>query len=117
MAASRGREQLTVITSDKAQLEESMAQSSARLSASELVRTSHVRATGLTPDATRGFERGIHAVVEGVRQSREIERDAPEHALPGPARQQQQSMAQAVSQGRAAHELQIRRGGGLGIGF
>ena len=60
VAASRGREQLTVITSDKARLQESVGRSGARLSASELVRTMHATsAAGLAPDASRGFERGI----------------------------------------------------------
>src|SRR4030095_5693027 len=36
VAASRGREQLTVITSDKSRLQESVGRSDARLSASEL---------------------------------------------------------------------------------
>jgi hypothetical protein len=68
VAASRGREHVTVITTDKARNEESVGRSGARLSASELVRTMHGRsAEGLRPDASRGFDRGIRAVVEVAR--------------------------------------------------
>ena len=89
VAASRGREHLTVITSDKARLEESVGRSGARLSASELVRTMHARlAEGLTPDASRGFERGIRAVVEVARQSVGFEQDSHGHAVPAPVQQQ-----------------------------
>jgi hypothetical protein len=70
VAASRGREHLTVITSDRARLEESVGQSGARLSASELLRTMHAKlADGLTQDASRGFDRGVRTVVEMARQS------------------------------------------------
>jgi hypothetical protein len=80
VAASRGREQLTVITSDKALLGEAVARSDARLSASELVR--HAQwAAGRSPDVSRGFERGIRALVEDARQSVGLERDSPGHAV------------------------------------
>jgi hypothetical protein len=91
VAASRGREHLTVITSDKPGLEEYVGRSGARLSASELVRTRHARlADGLTSDASRGFERGIRTMVEGVRQSVGFEQDHRLMAgskVPWPSRQ------------------------------
>jgi conjugative relaxase-like TrwC/TraI family protein len=114
VAASRGREQLTVITSDKALLEESVARSDARLSASELVRHAQ-RTAGLTPDASRGFERGIRAVVEGVRQSVGIERDSPGHAVSAP--RQEPSRVRAVNQERTAQSQELKRGVNLGIGL
>ncbi|MGH9410314.1 MAG: ATP-binding domain-containing protein, partial [Vicinamibacterales bacterium] len=82
VAASRGREHLTVITSDQARLEASIAQSGARQSACELVRTAHARfADGLPSDASRGFARGIRAVVEGTRWSVGFERDSQRDAV------------------------------------
>jgi conjugative relaxase-like TrwC/TraI family protein len=65
VAASRGRERLTVITSDKEVLAESVAHSDARRSASELVRA---MSQGRSMDensrlAARGFERGIRVAV------------------------------------------------------
>jgi hypothetical protein len=115
VAASRGREQLTVITSDKARLEESVARSGARLSASELVRTAHARvADGPALNASRGFERGIRAVVEEARQSLGVEQDSPGHAVPGPV--QRHAVQQAFGQERVAPAQQLQRGHDLGIG-
>ena len=115
VAASRGREQVTVITSDKARLEESVERSGARLSASELVRTMHARvAEGLTPDASRGFERGIRAAVVEARQSLGVERDSTGHAVPAPV--QQQAIQHVVSHERKAPAQQLAQGHGLGIG-
>jgi conjugative relaxase-like TrwC/TraI family protein len=115
VAASRGREHLTVITSDKAVLEESVARSGARLSASELVRTAHARlADSLAPNASRGFERGIRAVVEQARQSLGVERDSPGHVVPGPV--QQLAVQHAFGQERVAPAQELQRGHGLGIG-
>jgi hypothetical protein len=86
VAASRGREHVTVITTDKARNEESVGRSGARLSASELVRTMHGRsADGLTRGGSRGFERGIRAVVVEARQSVGVERESTGHAVPAPA--------------------------------
>jgi hypothetical protein len=114
VAASRGREQVTVITSDKARLEESVGRSGARLSASELVRTMHARvAEGLTPDVSRGFERGIRAVVVEARQSLEVERESTGHAVPAPV--QQQAIQHVVSHERKAPAQQLERGHGYGI--
>jgi conjugative relaxase-like TrwC/TraI family protein len=53
VAASRGRENLMVITSDKESLRESIARSNARQSASELSRRTQ---PGLRPGLNRGFE-------------------------------------------------------------
>jgi ATP-dependent exoDNAse (exonuclease V) alpha subunit len=103
VAASRGREHVTVITSDKARLEESVGRSGARLSASELVRTIHATsAAGLAPDASRGFERGIRTAVEGARQSVGFEHDTHRHAVPAPMQlQASQQTAGHKSEGPA----------------
>ena len=114
VAASRGREHLTVITSDKARLEESVGRSGARLSASELVRTIHAKlADGLTPDASRGFERGIRTVVEGVRRSVGFEQDSHGHAVPPPVQQQAIQHAAGHERGGPAHQLERGRGYGI----
>jgi conjugative relaxase-like TrwC/TraI family protein len=114
VAASRGREQVTVITSDKARLEESVERSGARLSASELVRTMHTRvAEGLTPDASRGFKRGIRAVVVEARQALGVEREFTGQAVPAPV--QQQAIQHAASQERKTPAQQLERGQGYGI--
>jgi hypothetical protein len=116
VAASRGREHLTVITSDRARLEESVGRSGARLSASELVRTMQARlADGLTPDASRGFERGIQAVVEGARQSVGNEQDSERHAVLAPA--QQQAIQHAAGHERGKSSQQLERGRGYGISW
>jgi hypothetical protein len=116
VAASRGREHLTVITSDKAQLEESVGRSGARLSASELARTTHARlADGLAPDASRGFERGIRTVVEVARQSVGFEQDSHGHALPAPVHQQ--AIQHTASHEREAPAQKIERGQGHGISW
>jgi hypothetical protein len=116
VAASRGREHLTVITSDKAQLEESVGRSEARLSASELVRTRDATlAEGLTPDASRGFERGIRTVAEGLRQSVGLEQDSQGHAVPAPAKQQ--AIQHIASHEREAPAQKIERGQGHGISW
>jgi hypothetical protein len=114
VAASRGREHLTVITSDKARLEEAVGRSGARLSASELVRTIHARlAEGFTLDASRGFERGIRAVAEGRRQSVGFEEDSHGHAVPAPVHQQ--AIQHTASHEREAPPQKIERGQGYGI--
>jgi ATP-dependent exoDNAse (exonuclease V) alpha subunit len=114
VAASRGREQLTVITSDKARLEESVGRSGARLSASELVRTMHARsATRLAPEASRGFERGIRTVVNGTRQSVGLEQDSHGPTVPAPVQQRAIQHAAGNERGGPAHQLE--RGQGHGI--
>jgi ATP-dependent exoDNAse (exonuclease V) alpha subunit len=114
VAASRGREHLAVITSDKALLQESIGRSGARLSASELVRTKHIHlAEGLTPDASRGFERGIRTIAEEMRQSVRLAPDSPGHAVVAPVRLQFQ---QEVGREHVGQVQQLQRGQGLGIG-
>jgi ATP-dependent exoDNAse (exonuclease V) alpha subunit len=65
VAASRGRQSVTVITSDKAQLRTTMARSMARMSASDLVRG---RATVLH----RGAHRGLEMAREVVRRTAQL---------------------------------------------
>jgi hypothetical protein len=114
VAASRGREYVTVVTSDKAQLEESVGRSGARLSATELVRTMHTKlAEGLTPDASRGFERGIRAVVVEARQALGVEQGSHGHAVAAPV--QQQAIQHAASHERKAPAQKLERGQGYGI--
>jgi hypothetical protein len=85
------------------------------VSASELVRTMHASlAEGLTPDASRGFERGIRAAVVGARQALEVEQDSHGHAVPAPV--QQQAIQHAASHERKAPAQQLAQGHGLGIG-
>jgi conjugative relaxase-like TrwC/TraI family protein len=116
VAASRGREHLTVITSDKAQLEESVGRSGARMSASELVRTRDATlAEGLAPDASRGFERGIRTMVQGVRQSMGFEQDSKGHTVPAPV--QQQAIQHAAGHERGGPAQQLERGQGHGISW
>jgi hypothetical protein len=116
VAASRGREHLTVITSDKARLEESMGRSGARLSASELVRTRDATlAEGLAPDASRGFERGIRTMAQGARQSMGFEQDSKGHEVPAPA--QQQAIQHSAGHEREAPAQKIERGQGHGISW
>jgi conjugative relaxase-like TrwC/TraI family protein len=112
VAASRGREHLTVITSDKARLEASVSQSDARQSASELVRTMHGRfAEGLPTDTSRGFARGIRAVVEEGRRSVGVERDAQREAVLAPAQQANH----AVGHERGAQVPALERGHDHGL--
>jgi hypothetical protein len=114
VAASRGREQLTVITSDKARLEESVGRSGARLSASELVRTMHARVTdGLQPDTARGFARGIRAVADVARHSVCSEQNQRGQVAPAPV--QQQDIAHAAGHEPGGPVQQAERGPGHGI--
>jgi hypothetical protein len=114
VAASRGREHLTVITSDKGRLEESVGQSGARLSASELVRTMHARVPdGLQPDTSRGFARGIRAVVDVARQPVRFDHASHGHAVAGSV--QQQDIAHADGHDRGGPVQQAERGRGHGI--
>lgn len=114
VASSRGREQLTVITSDKARLEESVGRSGARLSASELVRTMHAKsAVGLAPDASRGFERGIRTVVEGARQSVGFEQDSHGQARTAPIQLHAIPHAAGHEPGEPAQQLEQGQGHGI----
>ena len=63
VAASRGRERVTVITSDAEALRDSVGRSAARQSATELARKALVR-------MDRGIRRGLVAACELVRHAR-----------------------------------------------
>ncbi len=116
VAASRGREHLTVITSDKAQLEESVGRSGARLSASELARTTHAKlADGLTPDASRGFDRGVRMMAEVVRQSVGFEQDTQRHAVPAPMQQQASQHESGHKPEEPAHQRERGQGHGISL--
>jgi conjugative relaxase-like TrwC/TraI family protein len=65
VAASRGRQSVTVITSDKERLQETVARSMARTSASELVR-------GKLTFSHRGAHRGLAMAREMVRKAAEL---------------------------------------------
>ena len=105
-----------MITSDKVQLEESLGRSGTRLSASELARTTHAElGDGLTPDESRGFERGIRTMVQGVRQSMGFEQDSKGHAVPAPV--QQQAIQRAAGHEREGATHQVERGQGHGISW
>ena len=67
-AASRGRERVTVVTSDKARLQESIAQSGARQSASDLARQAAVVEYGWFQDGS-GVERGRQMAVALAHQA------------------------------------------------
>jgi conjugative relaxase-like TrwC/TraI family protein len=113
VAASRGREYVQVITSDKARLEASVGQSGARQSASELVRTMHVRfGAGGRTDASRGFARGIRAAVDAARRSMRFDRDSEREAVLAPVRQ---PAIHAAGRERAAAVAPLERGHDDGI--
>jgi hypothetical protein len=61
-----------------------------------------------------GFERGIRAVVVGVRQSLGFEQESQGHAVAAPV--QQQAIQHAASHERKAPAQQLAQGHGLGIG-
>jgi hypothetical protein len=113
VAASRGREQVTVITSDQARLEASVGQSGARQSVSELVRTIHARfADDRSMDASRGFARGIRALVEEGRRSVGVERESQRDAVLTPI---QQPAIHAAGHERGASVPPFERGHDDGI--
>jgi hypothetical protein len=64
VAASRGRESLTILTSDRDELRESIARTGARQSASELARKAELepehRREGLQPGLARGLDAARH---------------------------------------------------------
>lgn len=64
VAASRGREHISVVTSDKTRLQQTVAQSMARKSASELARKSH---RCLRPEGSRGMAAARELVKRAVR--------------------------------------------------
>jgi hypothetical protein len=113
VAASRGREHVTVMTSDKARLEASVGQSGARQSAFELVRTMHARwRDGGRPDASRGFARGIRAAAEEGRRSLRFDRDSEREAVLAPV---QQPAIHAGGHERGAAVAPLERGHDDGI--
>jgi ATP-dependent exoDNAse (exonuclease V) alpha subunit len=74
VAASRGRESLTVITSDKARLRETISRSTARQSATELARKLR---PGLHQSISRGMEAARRLLEWTARQFRTIYRHEP----------------------------------------
>jgi hypothetical protein len=73
VAASRGRESITVITSDRERLTQTVAQTAARKSASELVRGTHHRGLSMARELIRAATRLVAAVRERLTQQ-----DVPE---------------------------------------
>jgi hypothetical protein len=73
VAASRGRESITIITSDKERLTQSVAQTAARRSASELVRGTRHRGLSMARELIRAATRLVAAVRERLTQQ-----DVPE---------------------------------------
>ena len=67
VAASRGREHIAVVTSDKDALRASVARSSARQSASELARKTEPAQESKHQDLHRSFARGLAAAREQAR--------------------------------------------------
>jgi ATP-dependent exoDNAse (exonuclease V) alpha subunit len=77
VAASRGRESVTVITSDKERLRESVARSTARKSASELARRTR-------PWLQPGDQRGLAAARALVRRAAQFVTSLPERVWQKP---------------------------------
>jgi hypothetical protein len=108
-AASRGREEVTVVTSDKALLQDSIGRPGARPSTSELVRKMHASPDrGQRPDVSRGFERGIRAAAVVAQQTTEQQRGHDVRARPAPGHRQE--MEPAAGRRQPAHAQQIERG-------
>ena len=80
VAASRGRENVTVITSDKQRLQQTVAKSTARKSASELVRSAR-------PCAQRGAYRGFAAARDMVKRAARFVASIPQRILTPPERE------------------------------
>ena len=74
VAASRGRESITVVTSDKQRLRQTVAKSAARKSASELVR-------GARPCVQRGAYRGLAAARDMVKRAARFVASVPQRIL------------------------------------
>jgi hypothetical protein len=84
VAASRGRESITVVTSDKERLTQMVAQTAARKSASELVRGSPCRGMAMARELIRTAVQFAEALQERLKQTVAIERRKEhrrEHAL------------------------------------
>ena len=81
VAASRGRESVQVITSDKERLRQTVARSTVRKSASELAR-------GTQPGLRPGQQRGLAAAVIAMRRAAQFVREVPKRILrPAPRRE------------------------------
>ena len=115
VAASRGREQLTVITSDKARLEESVGRSGARLSASELVRTMHASVGGRPRSRMR--REASNGASERWWRGRASRWDSSRipMGMRVPAPVQQQAIAHAAGHEPGGPAQQLERGQGHGI--
>lgn len=108
VAASRGRESVTVVTSDKSLLQESVGRSGERQSASEMVRKIRQnQPRGKRFGLQRGEIRGHSAAREMARQAAWQER---EPSRKGPDR------SQAVEQPGRQQERQVERGRDYGFG-
>jgi conjugative relaxase-like TrwC/TraI family protein len=84
VAASRGRESITVVTSDKERLTQMVAQTAARKSASELVRGTPRRGMAMARELIRTTVQFAEALRERLKQKVAIERrkeHTREHAL------------------------------------
>ena len=105
---------LTVITSDKARLEESVGRSGARLSASELVRTMHARWPMASSQMRReGSHAGFGQWWTGRASRWDSSRIPIGHAVAAPVQQQAIQHAAGHERGGPAHQLE--RGQGHGI--
>jgi hypothetical protein len=113
VAVSRGREQVTVITSDKARLQDSIGRSGARPSASELVRKMQASLDHRQqPDISRGFERGIRAAAL-ARQASGCERAQERSMVSAPVPKQEIEPASNANQQGPALHLERGRSHGL----
>jgi len=106
VAASRGRERVTVVTSDKELLRESVGRSGERQSASELVRKMSV-GKAKRPGLVRGMHRGLSRAREMARQAVWQERG---EITKEPARQQEMRREVPVRE----HHRKGRQGDGIG---
>jgi len=108
VAASRGRESVTVVTSDRELLRESVARSGARQSASELARKAQ------RPGLQRGEQRGLAAARRQARNAT-IQHERPERTLM-PAREHALGGAQEGSVREHQEMRRLERGHGYDIG-
>jgi ATP-dependent exoDNAse (exonuclease V) alpha subunit len=117
VAASRGRERVTVITSDKAALGESIGVSGERQSAIELFRRMQAGVDHQQQaDRFRGPDRGIAAAWELARRSAGVEREHEEHGRPAPGHQQAVTHERARGAPARARTEGRERGQGPGRG-
>jgi conjugative relaxase-like TrwC/TraI family protein len=116
VAASRGRERVTVVTSDKALLQESIGQSGARQSASELVRK---MATSTDPHHGRQERQGLVRGLSGaVALARQAAGQAWEHERELPLMDShRKDLEHDRGQERSGRTPQVERGQGFGLGW